>query len=73
MPEMAMMNERDAFALLCGNLEGQNLVGQIADSLLRSDLTIREVNAVLVYAWYAVMDIGKFDSSSAEKVVLKFS
>lgn len=59
MPEMKILPEREAFALLDDGPNGLPLVKQIAQTLLEADLTVRSVNAVLNYVWYVVVDAGK--------------
>lgn len=59
MPELEILSEREAFALLDDGPNGLPLVKQIAQTLLEADLTVRSVNAVLNYVWYVIVDTGK--------------
>ena len=65
MPEMAILPEREAFALLDDGPNGLPLVKQIAKTLLEADLTMRSVNAVLNYVWYVIVDTGKVGSANS--------
>lgn len=48
------------------NPKAKQLVSQISQMLLEADLTVQLVNAVLLSAWYTLIDTGKIGPTNSQ-------